>query len=203
MDWIMSLEPRWHSTVFPLALLSGNILAGYCLILLLLRAFADHPPFSGIVTNGHYHQLGNLVLTFVLFWSYLAFSQLLIIYSANKPEEISWYLHRITNGWNWVIIGVAVFHFFLPFLVLLFRGFKQSGAALASLAAWLLVVHLIYTYWIIKPSFGPFAPNWMDLAAPIGIGGIWIGAFLWLLKRAPLVPLNDPRIREEIAHAKI
>jgi hypothetical protein len=202
IDWIMSLEPRWHSTVFALIILASQILTSYCFAIVLLNTFSDEPSLFAMLTKGHYHQLGNLLLTFVLFWAYLAFSQLLIIYSANKPGEIDWYLHRITPGWKSVISLVALFQFLLPFLILLFRGAKQSGMMMGIVSGVLICINLVYTYWLVLPSFRDLRLSWLDFAAPIGIGGIWLAVFLSLLKRAPLVPLNDPRMREELAHAR-
>jgi hypothetical protein len=202
IDWIMSLEPRWHSTVFPLILLAGQTLMAYCFAVILLRLFQSESPITEIVTARHFYQLGNLILTFVLFWTYLAFSQLLIIYSANKPEEIAWYLRRIAGGWKTVIMLVAAFHFFLPFFLLLFRTFKRSGTALAGLSFGLVFIHLIYTYWLIEPSFPGLGVSWLAFVTPIGIGAIWLATFLWLLNRGPLVPLNDQRMREEMAYAQ-
>ena len=204
VDWIMSIEPRWHSTIFALVILAGQMLVGNAFAVMALSLLQKDGCLEKLATKARCHQLGNLLLTFVLFWTYLAFSQLLIIYSANNPEEIDWYLHRIHGPWKLVIGAVALFQFFLPFLLLLFRASKRSGTVLGALAAWLLVIQLIYTYWLIVPTFAPSAPqvSWMDFVTPVGIGAIWLGSFLWLLKRAPLVPLNDPRMREEMAHAE-
>jgi hypothetical protein len=202
IDWIMSLEPAWHSTVFALTLLAGQILMSYCFVIVLLRLFGQDASLVELVTRQRFHQLGNLTLTFVLFWTYLAFSQLLIIYSGNKPEEIGWYLHRIHGAWKAVIIVIALFHFLLPFLILLFRRSKRSGASLAMISRVLFATHLLYTYWIVKPSFAGLRPSWLDLVAPIGIGAIWLATFFTLLKRAPLVPRNDPRMLEELAYAE-
>lgn len=199
IDWIMSLEPKWHSTVFPIILLAGQILVGFCFCALLLKVFNME---KSMANASHFHALGNLILTFVLFWAYLVFSQLLIIYSGNKPDEISWYLRRIAGGWKIVILVVAGLHFFLPFLLLLFRSFKRSLGALASLTGLLAAVHLVYCYWIVKPAFPSLSVSWMDFTTPLAIGGIWCASFLWLLEGEALVPINDQRIKEELAYAE-
>jgi hypothetical protein len=203
-DWIMSMEAEWYSTIFAVIVLAGQVLMGYAFAVVLLRQFEGQEPFSTMICKTHFHQLGNLLLTFVLFWTYVAFGQLLIIYSANLPDEISWYLHRIAGGWKYVLGIIALFHFFLPFLVLLFRAAKRHGRSLAALAFVLLVVHLLDSYWMIAPSAfnHGLQVSWLNFATPIGIGGVWLAAFFWILKRAPLVPVNDPRMREEIAHAE-
>jgi hypothetical protein len=145
--------------------------------------------------------LGNLLLTFVMFWTYVAFGQLLIIYSGNLPDEISWYLHRIAGGWKYILMAIALFHFFLPFMVLLFRAVKKRGRFLARIALSLLIIHFVYACWMIAPGAFPngIELSWLYLAAPAGIGGIWIAAFLWFLGRAPLIPVNDPRMQAEMA----
>jgi hypothetical protein len=204
IDWIMSMEPRWHSTIFPIIILSGQVLAAYSFAVILLNAFDKEQSLALTVSKLHFHQLGNFLLTFVMFWTYVAFGQLLIIYSGNTPEEIAWYLHRISGSWIYLVLVIAVFHFFLPFLLLLFRTVKRRRAYLASLAMLLLAVHLIYTFWMITPSIFQtgFHLSWLDFVTPIGIGGLWVAAFLWLLQRAPLIPKNDPRIQQEMAYAE-
>lgn len=202
IDWVMSIEPRWHSTIFPLVILAGQMLVGYAFVIVAARIFDNEPALQNVATKARFHQLGNLLLTFVLFWTYLAFAQLLVIYSANEPKEIAWYLHRLGGGWKGVGAFVVLFNFFVPFALLLFRAAKRSETALPLLAASLLAVQLLYTYWLIVPSFPELAgASWMDLVTPVAVGAIWLGAFLWLLNRAPLVPLNDPRTREEMLYA--
>ena len=201
VDWIMSLEPRWYSTIFAIVVLAGQVLVAYSFAVILLKGFERVEPIAHITSRRHYHQLGNLLLTFVMFWTYVAFGELLIIYSGNNPEEINWYLHRIAGGWRYVLGIIALFHFFLPFMLLLLRSFKTRSTLLAALAWMLIVVHLVYLYWMVSPSVfqDGIHLNWMNFVVPIGLGGVWLAAFFWLLQRAPLVPLNDPRIRAETA----
>jgi hypothetical protein len=115
IDWVMSIEPQWYSTIFLVIVLIGQILTAFAFITLLLALFRDQPPFRDVATRTHFHDLGNLLLAFVIFWTYVSFSQLLIIYSGNLPREIDWYLIRITGGWKWIIALLALFHFFVPF----------------------------------------------------------------------------------------
>ncbi len=200
VDWIMSMEARWYSTIFPIIILAGQVLVAYCFAVILLKSFEKASALAGLVTRKHYHQLGNLLLTFVMFWTYVAFSQLLIIYAGNKPEEIGWYLHRMAGGWRYVIWLIAIFHFFLPLLLLLFRGFKQRNTLLAGLAALIMAIHLIYAYWLISPSVYPEGIhwNWLNFVVPVGVGGIWMGTFFRVVRQGPLIPLNDPRMRAEL-----
>ncbi len=202
IDWILSLEPKWYSTMFPLIILSGQVLAAFAFVTILLRLFEHQEPIAGTVNRLIYHQLGNLLLTFVMFWTYVAFGQLLVIYSGNLPHEISWYLHRIANHWKAIVAVIALFHFFLPFFLLLFRVVKQHARYLVTIAVVLFVVHIVNVYWLVMPSFHRegVRVSWLDFAAPIGVGGVWLAAFLWRLQRAPLLPANDPRMEEEMAY---
>jgi hypothetical protein len=194
VDWIMSTEAAWFSTVFGVILLAGQLLAAFAWIILLLAWFRSRSPFRETVVENHFHDLGNLLLTFVMFWTYVAFSQFLIIYSGDQPHEITWYLHRIAGNWKWLVALIAVFHFLAPFFLLLFRQIKQNIAALATIAALVFVAHAGEIFWMIAPTFYPngLRLHWTDPAAWIGIGGIWTAIFIGNLKRHPLLPLNNP-----------
>jgi hypothetical protein len=204
VDWIMSLEPHWYSSIFGVIVLIGQILSAYAFCVVVLTLFRNEAPFAATVTKVHYHHLGNLLLTFVLFWTYVSFGQLLIIYSGDIPHELDWYLHRSAGSWKIVVAVIAAFHFFVPFCLLLFRGFKRHVAALTTLAAMLLVIHLVETYWLVMPTLHPqgVVVSWMDFTAPIGVGGLWLAMFLWRLKSAPLLPVKDPGMRFSFVYAK-
>jgi hypothetical protein len=135
VDWIMSLEKHWYSTMFGVIVIIGQILLAYAFAVLMLTLFRKQEPLADVVNRTQYHHLGNLLLTFVLFWTYVSFGQLLIIYSGDLPHEIDWYLHRIAGSWKWVVAAVALFHFSLPFFLLLFRSVKRHVAPLTTLAA--------------------------------------------------------------------
>jgi hypothetical protein len=135
-----------------------------------------------------------------MLWAYIALSQFLIIWSGNLPEEIPWYLHRMAGGWKEVAAILMVFHFALPFFLLLLRATKRNFKILSRVAAAMLVMRLIDVFWMVKPAFYPKSlhVSWMDMAALIGIGGLWIGFFVWKLKDRPLLPLHDPRLEETL-----
>jgi len=204
VDWIVSLEKDWYSTMFGVIVAGGQILVAFAFIVVLLAMFQNQAPFAGVVEKVHYHHLGNLLLTFVLFWTYVSFGQLLIIYSGDMPNETHWYLHRIMGSWKAVIGVVALFHFFLPFFLLLFRGIKRRVFAIATLSALLFIVHIVDTYWLVMPSLHQdgIAISWMDFTAPIGVGGLWVAWFLWRLKSAPLLPVTDPGMQFAFVYAK-
>jgi len=204
VDWIVSLEKNWYSTMFGVIIAGGQILAAYAFVILLLALFQNQTPFAGVVNKVHYHQLGNLLLTFVLFWTYVSFGQLLIIYSGDIPHELEWYLHRIAGSWKAVIAAIALFHFFLPFFLMLFRGIKRSVIPIATLSGVLLLIHVVDTYWLVMPSLHQHgvSVSWMDFTAPIGVGGLWLAYFLWRLAAAPLLPVNDPGMQFAFVYAK-
>jgi hypothetical protein len=200
VDWIMSIEPAWYSTIFPVIVLIGQVLSAFAFVTLLLAWFRRQPPFSDVVTVTHFHDLGNLLLTFVMFWTYVAFAQLLIIYSGNLPREIDWYLHRIAGNWKWVVGVLALFHFFVPFFLLLFRGMKRNVARLTRIAALVFVVHVVEIFWVIVPTFRSqgLSVHWLDGAAFLALGGVWIAVFAAVLKGKAWLPQNDPRLEYSV-----
>ena len=204
VDWLLSLEPDWYSTMFPVIICGGQILSAIAFAILLLAWFREYPPFLTVVEPGQFHHLGNLLLTFVMFWTYVCFGQLLIIWSGNLPHEIVWYLHRIAGRWKWIASFLALFNFFLPFFLLLFRASKRNVQALRVLAGVVFICQVVNSYWLVEPAFYPTGVHvhWMDLAAPIGVGGLWLAVCAAGLKRAPLLTKNDPRISYSFAHAE-
>jgi hypothetical protein len=198
IDWIMSLEPKWYSTLFGMIFMVSFGLAALALAILATRFLASEKPLAQVVSPDRWHDLGNLLLALVMFWAYLNFSQFLLIWSENLAEEIPWYLHRIGGGWEWVAIVLILFQFALPFVLLLSRTTKRNSQILAVVAGAILFMHWLDTLWMIAPSFYParFRLHWLDIAAVVGIGGLWLAAFIGYLKARSLVPLHDPRFTE-------
>lgn len=195
VDWIMSLEADWYSTMFPVLVCIGQILGALALIILLFARTADSSAVAPLAGQETFHKLGNLLLAFVMMWAYLAFAQLLVVWSGNLPPEISWYLHRIAGGWRWVASFIALFQFFLPFFLLLMRPVKKQRHLLAIVAGCVFLSYVVTVWWTIAPSIhrANVYVSWLAFAAFFGIGGLWWAAFLWNLERRRLVPLNDPR----------
>jgi hypothetical protein len=195
VDWVMSTEPHWFSSIFGVLFLAGQGLSGMAFMIVTAGLLSRREPLAQVTSVHAFNDLGNLLLAFVMFWTYINLSQYLIIWSGNLPEEVPWYIHRTQGGWEWLIRFVLVFQFFLPLLVLLSRRTKRSIGRLTTLAAVILCVHLVEVFWRIVPSFRPdgLEVAWTDIVAPIAIGGIWIAAFVWLLGRRSLVALHDPR----------
>jgi hypothetical protein len=198
VDWILSLEADWYSTMFVILIIIGQILTALAFCIVLLAWLAGEEPYTRVVTITNFHHLGSLLLAFVMLWAYMAFGQFLIIWSGNLPAEIGWYIHRIAGGWKWLLIFLAIFHFFLPFFLLLSRDLKRRIAALAAVACIVFFAHLADVFWLVSPSFynTGFAIHWMDAAAPVAVGGLWIAAFTARLKSRPLLVKNDPRQKD-------
>jgi hypothetical protein len=172
-------------------------------MIVVLARLADKPPLLGVVGRQQFHDLGNLMLAFVMLWAYISFSQFLIIWSGNLPEEIIWYKARLAGGWQWLGVALVLFHFALPFVLLLLRETKRTYQVLATLAVAMLVMRLVDVFWIVTPAFQHREPvqlhvHWIDLTAFAGIGGIWVAAFVWHLKRWPLLPMYDPRLETSL-----
>jgi hypothetical protein len=195
VDWVLSLEPDWFSTMFLVLIVIGQMLCALAFSIMLLTWFHKCRPYSETVTETHFHHLGMLLFAFVMLWTYMAFSQLLVIYSGNLPHEIVWYEHRIAGGWKMVMWFLVLFHFAIPFFLLLSREIKRNPPALAAIAGMVFIAHIVDVYWLIAPSLFTtgIRVHWLDLAAPIGVGGIWLAAFAWRLSRHPLLVHNDPR----------
>ena len=196
IDWGMTLEPEWFSTIYGMLFVAGQGLTTLAFAVIVLRSLRRFEPLAGVVRRSHFHDLGNLMLAFVMLWGYLSFSQYLIVWSGNLPEEIGWYLNRTRGGWQVFGPALIALHFALPFLLLLARRRKQSAAALARIAAWILVLRWVDMFWLITPSFFPgrFHLHWLDLVLGVGIGALWSFAFLRRLGSWPLLPRNDPRL---------
>jgi len=195
VDWVMSMESDWYSTIFPLLVCVGQMLSALAFIILLLGWLGPRTALHEILSKESFHYLGNILLTFTMMWAYLAYSQLIVIWSGDLPHEISWYLHRIAGGWRWIAATLLLFHFFGPFFLLLFRQTKRNPRMLMTMAAVIFLTHIIDVWWIIAPSLYQtgFYVSWLAPAALMGIGGIWFAVLLKQLNTAPLVPLNDPR----------
>ena len=202
IDWAMSLEPHWFSTMYGVLFIAGQGLTAFAFIVVVLVLLADTPPLASYVAQRHYHDLGKLMLAFVMFWAYVSFSQYLIIWAGNLPEEIPWYLRRLQGGWGWIGIALIVFHFLLPFLLLLPASANRNPRILGTVAGLVLFMRLVEVFWLTQPAFAGsrFRIHWMDVLAPIGVGGLWLAVFFWQLGKRPLLPVNDPELQQAVAH---
>jgi hypothetical protein len=199
-DWLMSLDPHWYSTIYGVLIMGGQGLTALAVLVIALAWLSRRPPLDTIVTPGHFHDLGNLTLAFIMLWAYFSFSQYLIIYSGNLPEEITWYTRRLHTGWRLVGIFLVLFHFAVPFLILLSRVAKREARTLARVAAGLLVVRLVDMVWLVGPEFhrDALAVSWLDLVLPLSLGAVWLGCFIFQLRGRAILPIHDPQFGEAL-----
>jgi hypothetical protein len=208
IDWMMSLEPDWYSTIYGAMVIVGFGLATFTTMILIAALLARHEPVSSVATPTMFQDLGNLTLAFVMLWAYMAFSQFLIVWCGNLTEEIPWYLRRTHGGWEFVAIALIVFHFFAPFFFLLFRENKRSKGSLMLLAAGVILMHLVDLVWLVIPAranvLEPIRIPWFSvllvIPATLGIGGFWVALLVRRLKIRPLLPIRDPAYLAELAH---
>jgi hypothetical protein len=202
VDWVMSLDPEWFSTIFGLLTVTGYGLSAIALTVVVLSMLTTTEPFVGVLTPRHFHDLGKLLLAFVMLWAYLSFSQFLIIWSGNLPEEIPWFVRRLNAPWGAVSILLLVGHFTLPFLLLLSRDLKRHSGLLAKVAMFVVAMRMVDAIWLVAPEFRTtgFPIHWMDIAVPVGLAGVWLFVFARNLRSRALMPLNDPYFKEAFAH---
>jgi hypothetical protein len=201
-DWLMSLTPAWWSTVYGVYYFAGAFVAGISLIALLAMLAARAGVLGGYVGDEHFGALGMLLLTFVIFWAYIAFSQLLIIWIGDIPAEAVWYITRLHGGWGQVGLALLIFHFAIPFLLLLSRDLKRSPRAMAAIAIMLLIMHYFDIYWLAMPVLHPdeMVIHWLDFASLAAVIGCTAAYGLWLFQRTPPVPVGDPFLEESVRY---
>jgi hypothetical protein len=206
VDWGMSLAPHWFSTIYGVLFIVGFSLSALAFTIILLSRLAGEEPFTTALQPVTVHDLGKLLLAFTMLWGYVNFSQFLIIWSGNISEETPFYLHRLHGGWQVVAVVLLVFHFALPFALLLSRPLKRSARALGAVAGLMLLMQLVDLFWLIGPDLVghghedvPLRVHWMDLAAALGLGGLWLFLFAREARTAPVLPLGEPEVRELLA----
>jgi hypothetical protein len=203
-DWLMSLEPTWSSTIFGIYFFAGGFLGAIALTAVL--AYAGQrtraPELVSALTPHHFHALGRLLLAFTVFWAYVAYFQVFLIQIADRPVEVSFYLHRLGGSWRPFVDAVAIGHFALPFLLLLPRAPKHRPGYVAAIGAWLLVMHALDVYWLVLPTVCPggVAPALVDLAAFLLVGGVCVGFCALVQRRASLVASGDPFLPEGLGY---
>ena len=211
VDWGMSLNPHWFSTVYGVLFMVGQALSAMAFIIVCVALLGSVPPLSRVLGKEQVHDLGKLMLAFVMLWAYISFTQFLIIWAGNLPEEVPFYIQRLHGGWQYLALALVIFHFALPFAVLLSRDLKRNARTLALVAGLVLAVRVIDLYWLIGPDLaghhGPLHgsglhPHWLDLAALLAIGGIWLFLFGREFSSRPVLPVGEPEIKELLeAHA--
>ncbi|MDQ1409881.1 MAG: hypothetical protein QOJ41_1616 [Acidobacteriaceae bacterium] len=200
IDWVMSISPHWASTFYGFLFVAGQLISAMSLMIAVVVLLSRTAPMAGLIQKRHIHDLGKLLLAFVMLFAYFDFSQLLIIWAGNQPEEITFYRSRLYGEWGVVAVIVLVFHFFVPFFLLLSRDLKRNNRLLPKVAIWMIVVRLVDLFWMTRPEFTARAiPSWIDFVVPIALTGLWLAFFAFNLQKLPLLPLGDPKLAEAIA----
>jgi hypothetical protein len=200
VDWLMGLDFHWFSTMWGVYIFAGSALSSMCVLVLLVTALRSAGYLQGVISIEHYHIMGKLMLAFTVFWAYIGFSQYMLIWYANIPEETVYFLRRNTGSWNTLNIIMVVGHFFLPFVVLLFQATKKKPLLLCAVAVWILLMHILDMYIIVLPTYhkAGFAPHWLDLVSFLAIGATLAAIFMKRLGDTPLWPLRDPRLANSL-----
>lgn len=201
IDWAMSLSPHWASTIYGFIYVAGQAISALALMIVVVAILSYSEPFSQYIQERHLHDLGKLLFAFNMLWAYFSFSQLLIIWSGNLPEEITFYHQRLQGAWGFVAVCVLLFHFLIPFLILLSHDLKRNRRLIPIVAYWMIAMRVLDLFWLTRPEFTRYAlPNLWDLAVLFGLGGMWFWFFARELKQRPLLPLGDPKLSEAIAN---
>jgi hypothetical protein len=205
IDWIMSLTPHWYSTMFGVYFFAGSFVGFIALLSVAAVAMRGAGLLDTVISVEHLHDVGKLLFAFTVFWSYIGFSQFFLVWYANLPEETVWYMARLEGSWLTVSIALMVGHFVAPFFYLMGRTVKRNGTTLAVGGAWLLAMHFVDLYWQVMPTLHPegFSPSVLDVAALMAVGGSFVAAASWLMRRQALVPLRDPRLAESLAFENV
>jgi hypothetical protein len=207
VDWGMSIEPHFFSTMYGVLYMVGQGLSTFAFLIIVLTLIGKDPPLDQVVSPNRIHSIGKLLLAFTVLWTYVSYGQFVIIWSGNLPEFTPWYISRSENGWNIVAISLILLQFAVPFFLLLSRPLKRRLSVLWLVALLVIIMRMVDIFWWIAPDFSDTGLyfNPLYIANHIALGGIWLAAFAWILKRRPLLPLNDmrndPRVQKGHAHA--
>jgi hypothetical protein len=201
IDWIMSLTPHWYSTMFGVYFFAGSWVGFIALLSVVVPAMRGAGLLDTVISPEHLHDIGKFLFAFTAFWAYIAFSQFFLMWYGNMPEETIFYKARMEGSWLTVSLILLFGHFFAPFFYLMGRSVKRNGATLAVGGAWILAMHFLDLYWQVMPTLHPegFSPSVLDVAALVTVGGCFVAAASWLMRRQALVPLRDPRLAESLA----
>lgn len=213
IDWIMALNSHWYSTLFGFLMMGGQGISALAFTIVISRHLVGREPLASLLKPGHFADLGKLLFAFIMLWAYFNFSQYLLTYAANLVEEVPYMITRIHNGWQYLALFLVVFHFAVPWLVLLSRDLKRAPNRLIVVALWMLFMRYVDLHMMVSPEFLPTGVNahfeagehetrlfvhWLDLAAPLAIGGLWLWAFFTQLAQRPLFAAGDPYLRESL-----
>jgi len=207
VDYLMTLEPHWYSTVYGFMIVIGQALSAMSFMVAILVVVTKYPPMDHAVTKRHLHDLGKLLLALVMLWAYMNFAQLLITWSGNLPDEVIWYIKRWNGGWGWIALSLLLLHFCLPFLLLLSQSLKKNPRTIFGIAIFLICIRVVDVFSLVEPNFADvknvqFSMSWLDVAAPLGFGGLWLALFFRNLPQQALMPLGAPDLKKVLDHGR-
>ncbi len=202
VDWAESLMTHWFSTIWGFLFVVSQGLTAMAFLIAVLALLTRRKPMSDVVNRFHFHDLGKLLFMFVMLWGYMAFSQFLIVWTGNLTGEIPFYLPSFKTSWGWVGMGLLLFQFLVPFLLLLSAKLKQNPIAMCGVVGIVIFMRFVDLFWIVMPDYATsgVSLHWLNITVPVAIGGIWVAAFLWQLNRRPLLPLRAPNLEGALRH---
>jgi hypothetical protein len=198
-DWLMSIDPHWFSTIYGVLIIGGIGLETLAFILTVMVYLVRRAPsMAGVYSPQIFHDVANLMLAFVVLWAYFSFSQYLLIWSGNLPEEIPWYMTRLQGSWRAIALGLVIFHFFVPFFLLLWRSMKRNPGNIIKVTLAILVIRNVDLFWLVAPAYHEHgvSVSWMDIVLPLALVSLWLSFYFGQLRSRPLVPINDPQFDE-------
>jgi len=203
-DWLETLQPTFHSTIFPMLVVSGQLLSAQALAVIVFIAFVLPRDAASIASRRALNDLGNILFAFLVIWAYMNFFQFMLIWIANLSSDALWYAPRSQGAWRPLVWALCFANFVIPFFLLLMRSIKQHPPSLAKVAALILFSQVVFNYYLVVPVFQAHGllEHWMDFVMPIGLGGIWFALFVNRLRSRPLLPVHDPN-QEKAAHLRV
>jgi len=204
VDWAESLETDWYSTIWGFLFVANQGLSAFAFVIIAMVLLSKREPLASRFKPAHLHDLGKLLLTFVMLWAYFSFSQLLIVWSGNLTDEIPWYLRRLGTSWGWLGVMLIVLEFIVPFLLLLSKHVKRNATLLCGVVAIIIFMRFVDLMWIVMPSYYQrgFRLSWLNFSVPLAIGGLWIATFIRQLRNRPLLPVQAPNLERAIEHGE-
>lgn len=204
VDWAESLETDWYSTIWGFLFVANQGLSAFAFVIITMALLAKREPIKSAFKTAHLHDLGKLLLTFVMLWAYFSFSQLLIVWSGNLTDEIPWYLRRLGTSWGWLGVMLIVFEFIVPFLLLLSKRVKRNAVILCSVVGLIIFMRFVDLMWIVMPSYYQkgLRLSWLNFSVPLAIGGLWVAAFVRQLRSRPLLPIRAPNLERALKHGE-
>jgi hypothetical protein len=201
IDWIMSLDPHWYSTILGVYYFAGCLVGIYAFMIVVMTLSLRAGLSDKVLTSGHFHDLGKLLFAFTVFWAYIAFSQYFLIWYGNIPEETVFYVGRLQGSWRSLSAWLAVGHFVIPFFFLMRAGVKRRPLLLLIGAVWMLLMHLLDLFWLVMPVLHEDRAQlgWLDVTSLLAVGGFFLAAFGWSLRSVAILPIRDPRLSESLS----